>query len=95
MSEETSTKRTTFTFIPAKDGVAEIYSNYLDASWTLHDVRMRFAQIVTNGEDQFYAEERVAVTLPWQQAKVLRDVLSNLISRYEELNGEMKPINLP
>jgi hypothetical protein len=35
------------------------------------------------------------VTIPWYQAKVLRDVLDGIVKNYESINGELKPLKLP
>jgi hypothetical protein len=34
--------------------------------------------------------ERVAVTIPWYQAKVLHDMLTGILKNYEAVNGELK-----
>ena len=97
MTEETKPEAKTiedkFIFTPSPDGVVEIYANLVDANWTLHDVRMRFAQIVPNppgSEKVFRAEERAAVTVSWGYAKTISQVLADLIRRYEEANGEIQ-----
>jgi len=82
-----------FTFVPSPDGIVEIYANLVDANWTLHDVRMRFAQIVPNtrgSEPAFRAEERAAVTVSWGYAKTISQLLADLIRRYEDVNGEIQ-----
>jgi hypothetical protein len=86
-----------------EDGVFEAYSNVVNMNWTLHDVRVRFAELLqVPDEDRPTWEnqhgillERVAVTMPWHQAKALRDMLDAVIENYEEINGELKPIKLP
>ena len=35
-------------------------------------------------------KESVAVTMSWQQAKVVRDLLGDAIKQFEDLNGEIK-----
>jgi hypothetical protein len=86
-----------------EDGVFETYANVVNMNWTLTDVRLRFSQLVQvpdedrpNWENQHSVVlERAAITIPWHQAKVLRDMLNGLISNYEEINGELKPLKLP
>jgi Protein of unknown function (DUF3467) len=86
-----------------EDGVFETYSNIVNLNWTLTDVRLRFSELIqVPDEDRPSWEnqhgiilERVAVTLPWFQAKVLRDMLNGIIKNYETLNGELKQPKLP
>jgi uncharacterized protein DUF3467 len=85
-----------------QDGVFEAYANVVNMNWTLYDVRIRFSELIqVPDEDRPTWEnqhgillERVAVTLPWHQAKYLRDVLDGVIRNYEEINGELKPVKL-
>lgn len=81
--------------IPAKDGVFEDYGNQINLTWTLFDVALRFGQIVpAPGEDPPWANMEVAaITIPWGQAKALRDMLNDIVSRYENANGGIKPIS--
>ena|ERR1039458_6766597 len=86
-----------------EDGIFEAYSNVVNLNWTLTDVRIRFAELLqVPDEDRPTWEnqhgvllERAAVTMPWHQAKLLRDMLDGIIRNYEEINGELKPIKLP
>lgn len=88
-------------WIPSKSGSApEIYTNYVHASWTLFDVRVRLGHLVSGDPSdetgkEFVAEELGAVTFSWAQAKVIRDMLTRLVASYEETNGEIKPLKLP
>ena len=38
--------------------------------------------------------ERAVITIPWHQAKSLRDYLTTLVDAYEAVNGEMKQLKL-
>jgi hypothetical protein len=86
-----------------EDGVFAAYSNLANVDWTLHDVRIRFAELiqVPNEESPTWVNqhivvlERVMVTLPWRQAKNLCHLLTSVIDNYERLNGELKPVKLP
>lgn len=86
-----------------EDGVFGAYANVVNMNWTSHDVRIRFAELVQvpdsdrpTWENQHgIMLERAAVTIPWHQAKLLRDMLDGLIKNYEEINGELKPLKLP
>lgn len=86
-----------------QDGVVEAYANVVNMNWTFYDVRLRFAELIqVPDEDRPTWEnqhgvllERVAVTIPWHQAKLLRNLLDGVVKNYEEINGELKPIKLP
>lgn len=90
------------TFSEPEEGLYNAYANIVNLNWTLFDVRLRFGELiqVTNpdaptGAGQIgIVEERVAVTLPWHQVKLLRDNLDDLIKRYEKVNGELKQVIL-
>lgn len=85
------------------DGVFEAYSNVVNMNWTLYDVRLRFAELIqvpdedrpTWQNQHGIVLERAAVTMPWHQAKTLRDMLDGVIKNYESINGELVPIKLP
>lgn len=85
------------------DGIFEAYSNVINMNWTLYDVRIRFAELLqVPDEDRPTWEnqhgvllERVAVTISWHQAKILRDLLDGVVKSYEEINGELKTPQLP
>jgi hypothetical protein len=89
--------------IQPEDGIYDDYANVLNIDWTLYDVRLRFGSLhYTTDPDNpklknqvGVIEERAAITIPWHQAKHLRDILSSVIKSYEDINGELKPINLP
>ncbi len=86
-----------------EEGVFAAYSNVVNMDWSLYDVRLRFSELmqVPNDDSPNWKNqhgillERVAVTMPWHQAKYLRDLLSGVIANYEAINGELKPIKLP
>jgi hypothetical protein len=86
-----------------EEGVFDVYANTAHLTWSLDDVRVRFAQLVTNPDfpnpgKEFIgvAEERVAVTFSWRNAVVFRDALSRVIEAYENVNGKIKvEIKLP
>lgn len=80
----------------AKEAAPEIYANYLNVSWTLFDVRFVLGQLVPSepAAKEFVVEQRGSVTFAWPEAKILRDMLINIVARYEEANGEIKPLKL-
>jgi hypothetical protein len=90
-------------WVKAPDGIIEVYANTAHMTWSLDDVRVRFAQLVDspktpNPGDEFIAvaEERASVTFAWRNAVVFRDGLSKLIEAYEKTNGPIKmDVKLP
>ncbi len=81
------------------DGMFEGYSNYLHINWTLYDLRIRFGNVIPSPDSQpadskWIISEDAAVSVPWGQAKVLRDMLIEAVQRYESVNGELKIPNL-
>jgi hypothetical protein len=100
---DTDQPRPPLQWVESPHGIFEIYANLAHITWSLDDVRIRLAQMVTSKETrtpgQKYigvAEERAAVTLTWRNAKVFRDNLILAIENYEKTNGEIKTnIELP
>jgi hypothetical protein len=87
----------TLEWIKSPNGVLEVYANNIHVTWSLDDVRVRYAQTVSSpktpnpGLEQVAAfEERAAISLSWRMAKVLRDQLTKVIEHYEKANGPIK-----
>jgi hypothetical protein len=86
-----------------EEGVFQTYANVVNMNWTLYDVRLRFGELIQVPDDDRptwenqhgVILERAAVTIPWHQAKLLRNLLDGVVKNYEEINGELKPIKLP
>jgi len=86
-----------------EDGVFEAYSNVVNMNWTLTDVRIRFAELIQVPDDDHptwenqhgIILERASVTIPWHQAKALRDMLDGVVKNYEEINGVLTTPKLP
>jgi hypothetical protein len=83
-------------WVPAPEGVLEIYANMATLQWSLDDVRVRLAQIINSretpdpGDDLVaVAQEKVAVSMSWRGAKIMRDNLARAIESYEKVNGEI------
>jgi hypothetical protein len=81
-------------WVKSPQGVTEVYANTSLAMWSLDDVRLRLGQLVNaeddpNAEWRAAAQERVAVTMSWRNAKLLRNQLMELIKLYEDVNGEI------
>src|SRR5579863_7428338 len=87
-------------WIPSAHGVSEIYTNFIHINWTLFDLRLRLGQVVADPRQStpiasWAIIERAAVTIPWGQAKYLRDQLNECLERYEKVNGPLTVPQLP
>jgi|ERR1017187_6031765 hypothetical protein len=89
-------KRPAIEWRKSPGGVLEVYANLSNIQWTLDDVRVRVAQLITSPDHPTpgpafvaIAEERAAVTFSWRNVKLLRNQLSNIIESYEKVNGEI------
>jgi hypothetical protein len=91
-------------WVESPDGIFEVYANTAHITWSLDDIRVRLAQLVTSPETRDpggekyvgVAEERAAVTLSWRNAKIFRNNLSAAIDNFEKTNGEIKlDVKLP
>ncbi len=83
-------------WVPAPEGVKEIYANLTTIQWSLDDVRVRLAQMVNSPETPnpggnlvAIAQERAAVTVSWRGAKIFATNLQKAIESYERVNGEI------
>lgn len=97
---ESETALPAFPWVQTDEGVCDVYSNFLNLNWTLYDIRIRFGQIIPNPEQQpdvalWAINEWAAVTMPWGQAKALRDMLNEAVLKYEAVNGEITLPTLP
>jgi Protein of unknown function (DUF3467) len=93
---QSAIERRTPEWVPSPDGIREVYTNFIYANWGPFDVRLRFGQLVPGPQaSPWVIEERAAVTMAWPHAKILRDLLIDLVKRYEDTNGEIKPLALP
>ena len=98
MSQDKQTQEVKpFEWIPGDDGVFETYSNFVHANWTIQDVRIRFGQLTPARDEppRWLVKENAAVTLSWYQLKFLRDLVNDLVDRYEKANGELVPPQMP
>jgi hypothetical protein len=86
-----------FIWVKPKESTPEMYGNYLHVSWTLFDIRIQVGKLVPTGSEltEFVVEQQGALTVAWPEAKVLRDMLNDVVTRYEKVNGEIKPLVLP
>jgi uncharacterized protein DUF3467 len=96
--EKKQPEKPKFVWVKPEEATPEIYTNYVHVSWTLFDVRFQLGQLIPTGTDltaEFVVEQRGAVTVAWAEAKVLRDMLADMVDRYEKVNGEIKSLKLP
>ena len=57
-----------------KDGVCEVYSNFVDIGWGRNDVYLRLCHLALDTQappDRFVVEARAAVNMAWARAKIL------------------------
>lgn len=78
-------------------GVAQVYSNYYELSWTAYDVQIRLSHLqrVPEVQPTNRIEHRATVTVAWSQLKALTTSLAELVTAYEKLNGTIEPANMP
>jgi hypothetical protein len=96
VTEKSKSEKPSMQWVPSPSGVIEIYANLATLQWSLDDVRVRVAQMINSpetpnpGDDLVaIAQERVAVTMSWRNAKRMRDSLIEAIDAYERKNGEI------
>lgn len=81
---------------PRYGAVPEIYTNFVNVSWTLFDLRVRLGHLIPAQDGSgFDAEELAGVTFAWPQAKILAKALTEMVASYEAANGEIKEIKMP
>lgn len=77
--------------VPDPDStLVSTYANNIQVSWTHFDVRMVFGEIVDLLPTKIIIEQRAQVTVSYLQAKILQNLLTQAISQYETLFGELK-----
>ena len=98
---ESQTLEPKFEVVEPNNGIYHTYTNHITADWTLFDIHLRFGELAmqpgfkTPGFSVTRLEERACITMSWAEAKNLRELLTDLISRYEDVNGEIKPPKMP
>jgi len=80
---------------PADRGFPSVYSNNVATGSTAFDIRIIFGEVLDMPGDELVIEQRVQVTMAWLEAKLLRDILTQQIDRYEKANGQIKLPGIP
>jgi Protein of unknown function (DUF3467) len=100
-NEDNSLQRVQVRIEQQPGGVYRTYSNSVDLSWTLHDVRIRFNDLERLPKHQESdlptnrIEERAIITLAWSEAKILSTMLIDLLDQFERENTEIVTPKLP
>jgi hypothetical protein len=89
-----------FEWIAPEDGVYEAYSNIVHVNWSPFDVRIRFGQLIADPRTspqkaKWVVDERAAITMAWNEAKYLRDLLHGIVKDYEAKNAKLVTPILP
>lgn len=88
-----------FTVVEQAGGIHQVYANHVTIDWTAYDIRLRVGEVSIPGTPDnpgaLRLEQRAAVSLTWAKAKNLRDDLTDVILKFEELNGEIKQPVIP
>jgi hypothetical protein len=97
MVQDAEPKKAGFKWVKSEKGTVDIYTNMIQPTWTLFDVRLVLGLLGStkgNPTAGFAIEEQGGVLMSWPQAKALRDILTNIVAAYEKANGEIKEIKL-
>jgi hypothetical protein len=83
-------------WVKSSQGVFETYSNQTHLTWSLDDVKLRFAQLGEANESAGPGDALVTVnvhkatiTVSWRNAKILHAQLGLIVGNYEKVNGEI------
>jgi hypothetical protein len=66
------------------------YANNVGSASSRYDVRLVFGQVTFGPGEEPYIEDRAAVTMCWEHVVALRDLLTRLISQYENKEGKIR-----
>jgi len=78
--------------VEPQEGIFFAYANQIEVGHTAFDLRIAFGELLGIVDGKLTLEQRVQVTLPWLQAKLLARLLTKVVAKFEEVNG---PIKLP
>lgn len=65
-------------------GFVSVYTNNVNATAMFFDLSLIFGQIVVVPQGETFLEDRVSVTMAWEQVGPLRDLLDRLLKNYEK-----------
>ena len=88
------TKPVKMEIVQPPGGVQHIYANFVSLGVTSHDMMIWFGKLyrvldLPDAEPLNRVEQRAAVSLSWSEAKHLRNSLSDVIEKFEKVNGEI------
>jgi len=75
-----------------REGIQMTYANHVEVGRTAFDLRILFGEVLGAKDGVMVVEQRMHVTLPWLQAKLLARLLTQVVENFEAANG---PITLP
>jgi hypothetical protein len=88
--------------VDAPGGVYHAYINHIVVAYTSYDILLRLGflermqEFLPSDAPTLRLENRATVAMAWSEAKALRNMLSDLIQKFEALNGEIKTgVDLP
>ena len=77
----------------------EYYANDVHLSWTLTDATLHFVQMGHDLEGANYQHvvvTKAQISIPWWTAKVLHDMIGEMLRSHENVNGEIRrPVLAP
>ena len=71
------------------------YANNAHVLASQYDLSLLFGQIMVNPDGEPLLHEAASVTMTWEHAKRLRDVLTNVLDNYERTRHAMKQPDQP
>lgn len=84
-------KPQTSTVVEPPGGISFFYANLFQLTWTVVDLKIRFAELTKIEMSGLNTvTERAVVTMAWSEAKALSKSLEEAITNYEKVNGEIK-----
>ena len=72
------------------DHFVSVYANQIETTPTFYDIALTFARVTRGPNGKPVLEEQATATVAWEHAIRLRDLLSRLLTAYEEKNGPIR-----
>jgi len=75
-------------------GVLREYCNYINITWNAFDVRLHFGEtdVIQAPDGKVHVETKAVITVAWNEAKQISELLTQLIHRFEQANGPITRI---